>query len=476
VTDPAFAPVFDWEAAGRKLGATLDAFHAVIVTGSDPVATGYVALGIGRAQAGRRRAAVGDLFADSPPILSLVGNDDPHGLVDSFLYGVSLGRIAHLVPDAGQLFVMASGSEPPVYEEMLPNPRWKRLTAGFHEVGALLVLAVPSSAPHVEDLAQASDGVVVVGDAMPPGLSASMVIAAVRRPREGGPARERVVERAAATAGERRPESTAATASMAASTISATSADGARSSRGAAMRRQWKQWRPSVPGVVLSVAIVAAIAWLAYRPMSRGGRSTLGPKPDSMSSLKTVLPATGGSPTGTSAAGTTAPPPLRPQNVEDSAQAAGYAVQLMAANTEAGAILKLQQDGKDMPAATFAPVLVQGVRWFKVISGAYVDRADADSLLARFRRRGLLAATSGGVVRVPFAFLIEPDVPTTAVPGMVATYADHGQPVYALRQSDGKIWLLVGAFESADEAALYAESLRASGITPVLVYRKGRTF
>jgi hypothetical protein len=148
----------------------------------------------------------------------------------------------------------------------------------------------------------------------------------------------------------------------------------------------------------------------------------------------------------------------------------------MAANTESGAILKLQQDGKDMPAATFAPVSVQGVHWYKVISGAFVDRADADSLLARFRRSGLLDATSGGVVQVPFAFLIESDVPAAAVPGMVATYADHGQPVYALRQRDGKIWLLVGAFGSADEAALYAESLRASGITPVLVYRKGRTF
>ena len=39
--------------------------------------------------------------------------DDPHGLVDSFLYGVSLSRIAYEVPDAGQLFVMPSGTEPP---------------------------------------------------------------------------------------------------------------------------------------------------------------------------------------------------------------------------------------------------------------------------------------------------------------------------------------------------------------------------
>ena len=36
--------------------------------------------------------------------------------------------------------------------------------------------------------------------------------------------------------------------------------------------------------------------------------------------------------------------------------------------------------------------------------------------------------------------------------------------------------LLAGAFENREQASGYAESLRASGITPVLVYRKGRTF
>jgi hypothetical protein len=166
----------------------------------------------------------------------------------------------------------------------------------------------------------------------------------------------------------------------------------------------------------------------------------------------------------------------RVTNPADSAQAAAFGVELMAANTQAGAILKLQQDGKNLPAATFAAVLVQGARWFRVIGGAYADRADADSLLAELRRRDVLDAGSGSVVRVPFAFLIDSGVPPSAVPGMVATYADRGQPVYALRQPDGSAWLLAGAFESLDQSSLFAESLRASGIRPVLVYRKGRSF
>jgi hypothetical protein len=121
-------------------------------------------------------------------------------------------------------------------------------------------------------------------------------------------------------------------------------------------------------------------------------------------------------------------------------------------------------------------VLIQGARWFKVIGGAFATRAAADSLLAGLRRRRVLDGGSGTVVRLPYAFLIESGVKETAVPGMLAQYADRGQPVYALRQPDGTAWLLAGAFESLEQSSLYAESLRASGIKPVLVYRKGRTF
>jgi hypothetical protein len=67
-------------------------------------------------------------------------------------------------------------------------------------------------------------------------------------------------------------------------------------------------------------------------------------------------------------------------------------------------------------------------------------------------------------------------VPGAAVPGMVAGYADRGIPVYALRQANGTAWLLVGAYESLQQAALDVSSLRASSISPVLVYRKGRPF
>ena len=89
----------DWAERGRELGATLDACHAIVVAGADPVATAEVALGIARVQAAHRRVAVADLIGEAPPLQSLVTGDDPHGIVDSFLFGVSLNRVAHAVPD-----------------------------------------------------------------------------------------------------------------------------------------------------------------------------------------------------------------------------------------------------------------------------------------------------------------------------------------------------------------------------------------
>jgi hypothetical protein len=432
----------DWEAAGAALGETLDAYHALVVIGVDPVATGRVAVAIGRVQAMKRRVAVGDLFAESPPIQELVSSEDPHGLVDSFLYGVSLSRIAYAVPDAGQLFVMPSGTEPPDYDEILVNPRWHRLTAGFREVGALLLLAAPASAPHIEDLVAATDGAILIGDVVPGNLPVVHVISSVRE----------------------------------------TPAKGVETPEAAAVVVPKRAWRPKRVGMMAGLALTFALAvvagWLATRPFVRDPRR--GPhSPDTAKGVTAptiIRPDTAVVPSGESG-------PVIPlttavvQNPADSAQAAAYAIELMAANTQAGAILKLQQDGKDLPAATFAPVLdAQGSKWFKVIGGAAIARAAADSLLADLRKRKIVDATGGSIVRLPYAFRIDSGLPPTAVPELIEMNRDRGIPAYGLKQEDGTCWLLVGAFATVEQAQLYVETLRASGTRPALVYRKGRIF
>ncbi|MEO7086436.1 MAG: hypothetical protein ABI442_22665 [Gemmatimonadaceae bacterium] len=455
MTPPLHRPFFDWEAAGRDLGAKMGGYNSFVVIGANPVATGLVAVGIARAQALQRRVALGDLFAESPPIQALVQTDDPHGLVDSFLYGVSITKIAYEVAGPGELFVMPSGTDAPPYEEMLPSPRWQRLTAGFREMGALLILAAPASAPRLADLIAVTDGAVLVGDAIPGSLPDVPVLGSVKEPRAVH------VRRTA-------PEP-------------------------AALPTWSRKKVAGLAGIALTVVVAGMAAWLAYRPFAQTGRGRIGSKPDSARNAMRAIPKldsalkdtahTDTTRTDTIAAtaapgpvAVTPPPPvLKVADPSDSAEVAAFAVELVAENTQAGAIFKLQKDGKDLPAATFAPALIQGARWYKVVSGAFENPKSADSLLNVLKRRKLLVGGES-VVRLPFAFRIDSGVPAKAVPGMVASYADRGQPVYALRQQDGTAWLLVGAFATIEQASLYAESLRASSITPVLVYRKGRMF
>lgn len=433
----------EWVAEGRRLGDKLGDYSAIVVLGEDATETASVAVGLAESQHARRRVAVADLFGEAPPLRELLSSDDPHGIVDSFLYGVSLNKIAQLVPGSEQLFVLPTGTDTPDYEELLVNPRWRRLAGGFREMGALFIVVAPASAPRVEQLVAAMDGAVLVGDAVPPQLSVSSVIASVHARAAApppAPAPPPVPARPARPAAVARPESST--------------------------RR-----RDAIVGGLVAAAVVVTVGWLAMRP-----RSFL---PDSSAKSRQPAPAASRIDVPVkfdSAAAATASDGTAVADPADSAIADLFAVQLMAANTRSGAILRLQQAGSRLPAATFAPVLEAGAEWSQVIAGAFTDSLSADSLLTRLRRDQLVDASHGIVVRVPFAFLIDSGVKAEAVDGMVTEFASRGQPVYALRQPDGSAMLFAGAFATPEQASLYAQSLRASGITPVLEYRHGRQF
>jgi hypothetical protein len=428
---------FDWEAAGLGLGESLNLHHAIVVVGHDPDQTGSAALGIARAQSARRRVTLADLFADSPPIRRLVPDDEGHGLVEAISYGISLTRVTRPVAGSTRLFTIPSGSEPPEYEELLTNPRWARVVSEARATASLFILAAPAGAPGIAELVALTDGVVVVGDAVPAGIEASSVVAMLRESRPATAAREHRASRAVAV-----------------------------------KRRQFKV--TSMPGIALLSLLVILVGWLAYRPLA-GGPARLGPKPDTVSrrAISAPISVQPANPAIDTAAIDT---PYMVLNPGDSVSPAAFAVELVAANTPSGAILKLQQDGTNVPTETFSPAQVQGATWYKVVSGAYTTRAQADSLLRALRQHKLLDRSSGTVVRLPFAFLIDSGLPPSAVPGVISMWGYRGQPAYALQQTNGSAWLLVGAFESVGQSALAVPSLRAAGIKPLLVYRKGRSF
>jgi hypothetical protein len=452
----------DWLAEGRELGLTFDQCHAIVVVGADPIATAHVALGIGRAQSERRRVAVGDLIGDAPPLQELVPHEDVHGLVDSFMYGVSLNRVAYPVAGERELFVMPSGTGPIDYDELFLNPRWRRLASGFREVGALLILAAPAHAPHLRHLVDAMDGAVLVGDEVPASLSVAQSLAWLR-------------ERKSAPITVSNPVPPAQSPPMGVVPVPDTERP-----------TPWAAW---TAGVVLTLALVGVGIWFWQRPFA----SERPPRRSVAGSSPAATAITGGSLVTDSAArerenasrdsaaraanlavADDSFPVLAPLNPGDSASASAYAVLLENTNGLSGAILDLNAKFATLPATSYGLSLRS--RLFELVSGAYPNRVGADSLLADLRARRILAGNEGSVLVLPFAFLVQGNVAVAEVPARLRRASARALPVYALRQPNGAVNLYFGAYDSPQQAALAVPAVRKAGYQPALVYRIGRVF
>ena len=425
-----------WEDAGRQIAPLLGSYSAVVITSSDPVAAAHVALGIALAEAKHRRVVLGDLVGDLPPLRSLVKDEDPHGISDSFLYGLSLNKIGYEVEGAANLYIMPSGTDPTIGDEIFRSARWKKLALGFAETGALLLLVARSDAAGLAELAEQTDGAVLVRDAQLAAAPSALVLARVPAPTP--------------------------TLKIPLHRFSARAAD-------------WRKHRWAYPalaaGAVLVVAAIGAGLMLA-RAASRPART---PAPVAAAPVPAPIP----------------PPPLPapetlyiapPANVNDSASASAFSVELLVANTAEGANLFVRKNGAALPAAAVSPVPIGQERatWYKVTAGAYTRRDQADSLLFALQKSGVLATESAGrVTRSPLALLVD-SVPSQggivdAVRAAVEKYTARGLTVYPLIQDDGGARIFAGAFATADQSAGLIRTLRGAGLKPVLVYRTGST-
>jgi hypothetical protein len=443
-----------WEDAGRQIASLLGSYSAVVVTSSDPFAAAYVALGLAKAEARHRRAVVADLVGDVPPLRDLVAEQDPHGVSDSFLYGVSLNKIGYSVKGTENLYVMPSGTDPDIGAEIFGSARWKKLAVGFAEVGALLLLVAPSDSPRLGDLIDQVDGAVLVKDAELPAAASSLVLARVPTPtptlkiplHKMGERAARLKQRAQTW------KQRVAAARLRVMTF-----------------RQSRWFYPAVG--VFALLVIAAVGAVLVLP--RLGTAKPVPR-----TAATTVPAP-------------IPPPPRPPpetlqvappaNVNDSASASSFTVELFTANTAEGANLFVRKNGGALPAAAVSPVPIDPERtiWYKVTAGAYTRRYQADSLLLALRNSTVLANSGGTVTRAPLALLVD-SVPTQggivdAVRAAVQKYEARGLPIYALIQDDGGARLYAGAFARADQSAELIRALRGAGLNPVLVYRTGST-
>ena len=430
-----------WENEGQRLSPLLDNVCAIVVAGIDAVAAAQVAIGVARAQATRRRVAIADLVGESPPLEALNHGDDPHGIADSFLYGVSLNKIARTVNEAGSVFLMPSGTEAVAHEAVYANDRWRRLAAGFQQVGALLIVVAVPGTPGFAELCGFVGALLPVGDTrfpMPPGVP---IIAPPPPPAPSPPPAP-----PRAKAARARQAALETTAARRRNVIAAVIALGAVA---VGIGTFW-------PDIVTRLPAPVA-AWFA-QPSNDTTAMLVKPTP-----MDTVTPES----------------VVRDSefiaeiaNPADSAFASRYAIFYTSANTRRKAMA--DQRLLSQPALAVSPVILDGAEWYRVFIGASISRDDADQLLAQLRAAKIIGG--GNVTSVPFALRLEGDVTAATVPSRITEYSSKGIQAYALLQADGSATLYTGAFESASQAATLADSLRALGIIPVLAYRTGRAF
>ncbi|GLC26344.1 hypothetical protein [Roseisolibacter agri] len=460
MTESAAGTLPVWHDEGRRVASALDAVGSALVVGRDPEIAAWVALGIARAQAEQRRVAVADLVGEVAPLQALVDRDeDPHGISDSFLYGVSLNKIARPADAAGNLFVLPSGSEAVAVEEIFRSDRWRRLASGFREVGALLLLVAHADTPGLDALATSVDGVVLAGDAsgaLPDAAPPLAVVGApTRRPRPS-------VGRAIGGAKDAR-DVREARESRADAAESETIADGTRT-----------------PPNRLAAYVVAAVALLALVAAGvlfarQRARGDAGPR------MAAAVSDSARRAAADSARAAAAPPPpdtlpsLAVENAADTVDRAMYTVQTNSASTETSVQLPANVDRATLPAQVIAPVLLENRPWFYAYVGAFRTREEAEALRDSLASRRVLGDESGVVERTPFAFLIADSVPAAQAPRRIAELERRDIPSYPLARGNGLVALYSGAFRTQDEAAFHARTLQSAGIRPRLVYRTGRS-
>jgi len=416
------APGGAYEGGGRQVSVALRGYSSVLVTSDDIIAAAHTAIGIALAESAHRLVMIADLGEETPPIQSLIRGDDAHGIYDTFEFGTSFVRIAREVEGAKNIYVMPSGTESPVTEEIIGSPRWRTFASEFSNADELLLLVASATAPGIDRLAAQLDGTVLVGLQKLDAAPQAVILARVPHP---------------------------------------------------AVRPAPKiHIAPQPQAWTINRMAIAAAGLLA---LGIAGGALMGSRSDSDDSAEAGA---ADSPTTDSIGPRDLT--LLPANPADSSSATPFSVEILASNTAEGANFEIQRHGSAMPAATISlvPIGDTEATWYKVYAGAYSDSSQAERLLATLRRRRIVPDSAGFVVRAPLALLVD-TVPAQAgmtrrIRDKLAELAGRQVHAYALIQQDGSARVYAGAFDRPQHSSLAATALRVAGLTPVLAYRTGR--
>jgi hypothetical protein len=394
--------------------ALADVTSAVVVGESSP-GTALAAIAAGRSMARHRIVTIVDLIGDVPPLRALAEDDDPHGVADCFVYGISPKAVTRRTHANEQMFVISGGTEPIDYEHVLPSGRWGKLISEYQKAGALVLFVAVARTPGLAELIAQTNGVVAVG-AVEHMLPAGTHVLA-----NATPPPRRIVAR---------------------------HADNEDFAGGRLGRR-----------IAVTLAAAAAIgfaAWLGFSPRRATRVASAAPPPAPPTRQDTVTAA---------ASAQLGAPVAGP--AEHTPGGAQFAVRASTAPSYVEA-LRLMRDSaiRTVGPATVVPVADSaGTLRYEIIAGAFEDSASAMSAIALH---------GGMIVRVPLALRLADSLPTDSARALAARYVARGIPAYRLEISKGLAAVYAGAFATGDEAAPLIASLHRAHLAPVLVLRTGR--
>ena len=412
----------------EQAAAALDSTVTVALLVATDATAPATAWSLARLVARERPTALIDLTLSQGALDATADATGPEGIVDVFEFGASWSHVArpqhtpdlHFVPD---------GTPPADPHAIWGHARWEKLKRGFVQQGAMLLLYVPPKA--LADLAPRADAMVVLGSG--PSLATVRTLAAGRGLPLLGPIAGRQPEPDKASADAPTP-----------TTPSRTTA-------------RWISW--AVGGGAALVVFAVAFVILQPRAPDPTARATAAP----VAALATMPP----EPT---------PPPDEPAPDAAAAPATDtlfYAVQVAAFN-ELG---QARDAAGTLEAAGYvvaiAPVRIgsRQVLWYRVLVGALETPSEAATTRAALWRAGLLQRGQGTVLRVPHAWALDTDG-TGGSSERLAGLRQRGIPAYIVSGAGGSA-LLLGAFETPEQAAAAESLLAAAGRPHTLVDRRG---
>jgi cell division septation protein DedD len=400
------------------------ALVALVPTTADLVWAAKAAWDIARIAArGGRRVALVDLCVEEPTLHQTVGLSPSDGIVDAFEYGVSLAKAAHEVDG---VFFIAAGSYTASASDLYAHPRWRKLQAGFRSEGALLLLFL--SATGLGKLAAVADGAIVLApEGLDPASTVGVELAAV-------------VERGTPLLGVARDRWMPTPGPTPAITPLPESPPAGRRNRGA---------RAAVATLALAGAAVGGWSFFAT------AREAV--QPPAQESTPSVAVDT---PIAAIAAGTPAPAPVV------HADTLCWTIQLAAYGTAAKALAHADQfAGEHGIGALVTPVQQGRARtvWYRVLVGSFKTREAAAAARDEMWRQGTTARGIGDLLRAPYSYAPVTDTSLSALRRL-------GLPAVRWRNR-----VLIGAFETPEQAAFTESKLTRARVRATLLPRVGTT-